>query len=786
MSRLLMIVVSLMATFVAMGRNVASYKTFFNINLDASAGVEYYSLCQDSTGMMWFGTNIGLCSYDGYRVHRMDCVANNTPINCIVASDSLLYAGTDAGVLFYDPGKDEYAMPDSIVFPSNVRSLVFDNGHLWIGSLGGLFCYDIEARRLNEMSDGLPHKAVYAIGLTHRGDLYAGTYAGLCRYDRVNKKWVAVPIDDNMQMVGSMAVNALADDARRRCLWIGTEDALYRYGYDDYTISVDRRYVGRSIKSLAIGQNGDLIVGTDNGLFVCNERRMESYRHDSRMASSLSGNVVRSVMADRDGNLWVGTESGLSEWVNEGDFTCIPLYRLSGGNGGSNRFYAIFRDSRGYLWLGGTHGLIRRSPGGQMKWYKAGDRNCPLGHNRVRCIYEDSHYELWIATDAGISRYDYISERFVNYTLTDSSHANSADSACGIVEDRSGMMWVGTCLDGLSGISRSSLVASPDGCAEAEVVYNSSNGFPSDKVTGLDVSRDGSKWVSFCRSGAIARIEGSGSNADVKVLDVSDSSLQYIVADEKRGGLWCGHHNGIAYMSAADTVSRRYEFPSVPDVDVYAMEMVRGNLWISTSHGVWVLEPGNGQMHHLRLPDRIYTSIYNDRASHKVLLGGYEEVVVVNPSILSRKEKKHEITITGINVNGRKYKGKAADSLDGIKLAHGQKSIVVEFSDFDYNVYSRKGFEFRIGRGNGEWTILSSGGNSIELAGMAPGSYVLEIRLLDGIGVSAVKTLKIDVAPAWYASWWAITVYVLLGVMFVLWVLSFLCRKMGLCICRIR
>lgn len=785
MPRTLSIIVSLVAAVVAMGQNMVSPKTFFNINLAAKAGVAYHSLCQDSTGMIWLGTDVGLCNYDGYSMRNLADAGDNAKINSIVASDSLLYVGTDTGVQLYDISKGEYEVPRNVSFPSCVRSLAIDDGGLWVGSLDGLYYYDFMTGLLQDRSDGLPHRAVSTVCITCNGDLYAGTHNGLCRYDRVSGKNAVVEIAYDGRR-RNLFVNALADDARRRCLWIGTEDALYRYGYDDCTISVDRRYVGRSIKSLAIGQNGDLIVGTDNGLLVCNERRMESYRHDSRMASSLSGNVVRSVMADRDGNLWVGTESGLSEWVNEGDFTCIPLYRLSGGNGGSNRFYAIFRDSRGYLWLGGTHGLIRRSPGGQMKWYKAGDRNCQLEHNRVRCIYEDSHYELWIATDAGISRYDYISERFVNYTLTDSSHVNSADSACGIVEDRSGMMWVGACLDGLSGISRSSLVASPDGCAEAEVVYNSSSGFPSDKVTGLDVSRDGSKWVSFCRSGAIARIEGSGSNADVKVLDISDSSLQYIVADEKRGGLWCGHHNGIAYMSEADTVSRRYEFQSVPDVDVYAMEMVRGNLWISTSHGVWVLEPGNGQMHHLRLPDRIYTSIYNDRASHKVLLGGYEEVVVVNPSILSRKEKKHEITITGINVNGRKYKGKAADSLDGIKLAHGQKSIVVEFSDFDYNAYSRKGFEFRIGRGNGEWTILSSGGNSIELAGMAPGSYVLEIRLLDGIGVSAVKTLKIDVAPAWYASWWAITVYVLLGVMFVLWVLSFLCRKMGLCICRIR
>ena len=777
MSRLLMIVVSLMTAFVAMGRNVASYKAFYNINLDASAGVVYYSLCRDSTGMMWFGTNVGLCRYDGYHVRRLDGMASNTKINCMVASDSMLYAGTDAGMLFYDLGKGEYAMPDDLVFPFNVRSMVFDKGYLWIGSLTGLYCYDIVTRRLGEVSGGLPHKAVYAICLTHFGDLYAGTHDGLCRYDRIDKKWIIVPIDDKPQAAGSVTVNALADDARRHCLWIGTEGALYRYDYDGSMISADERFAGQSIKSLAIGRNGDLVVGTGNGLVICNERRVERYRHDSRIASSLSGNEVWSVMTDCDGNLWTGTDSGVSEWVNEDGFTVIPLYRFSGRSAG-NRFYTIFRDSRGYLWLGGTNGLLRHSPGGQIKWYRANDRNFPLAHNRVHRIYEDSRYELWIATDGGISRYDYINEQFINYTLADSPDVHNACRANGIVEDRGGMMWVGSCLDGMLGIQRNSLVSSAARYdVEVGAVYNSKNGFPGDMVTGLAVAQDGSKWVMFHKSGKLVHMKGNGENEEIKVLDASNSHLQYIVADSKHGGLWCGHHNGITYMSSADTVGHRYVFPSKHDIDVYAMEMVRGNLWISTSRGVWVLEPEGEQMHRLRLPERVYTSIYNDRASHKVLLGGNEEVVVVDPSKLPRQAKRHEITITAINVDGQRY---IPENPDVIKLAHGQSRIIIEFSDFDYNAGKSKKFEFRIGRNNDECTILTSSDNSIEIAGMAPGSYVLEIRILDSMGDVAVKTLKIDISPAWYASWWAITAYVLSGVLFVLWILNFLRLKSGI------
>ena len=122
MPRTLSIIVSLVAAVVAMGQNMVSPKTFFNINLAANAGVAYHSLCQDSTGMIWLGTDVGLCNYDGYRMRNLADAGDNAKINSIVASDSLLYVGTDTGVQFYDISKGEYEVPRNVSFPSCVRA----------------------------------------------------------------------------------------------------------------------------------------------------------------------------------------------------------------------------------------------------------------------------------------------------------------------------------------------------------------------------------------------------------------------------------------------------------------------------------------------------------------------------------------------------------------------------------------------------------------------------------------------------------------------------------------
>lgn len=786
---LLIVIILSLLPLLAVGKStMSSPKTFVNIGTDYAAGVVYYSLCQDSTGMVWVGTNMGLFDYDGYKMHhRVANVDNaNTNINCLIIRNDTIYAGADTGVLMYDIKAGKY-LPHGIAFPSDVRSLAFDGNCLWIGSLKGLYKYDLITSDLRNMSQGLSHNAVYSVAVTQHGDLYIGTYNGLCRYDRMTGHVEKVDIDEPWRK-GNLFVNVIADDPGRNCLWIGTEGALYCYKYSSGEVERVPQLGRQSIKSLDISSTGDLVVGTDNGLFIySNNGKIEYYRHDSRMSTSLSNNVVWSVMVDRDGNLWAGTESGLSMSVNGGDFVAMPLYSLTGSSDGC-RFYTIFRDSRGYLWLGGTNGLIRRSRNGDVKWYMMENDKYPLKHNRIRSICEDSRYELWIATDGGINRYDYVKEQFVNYIVTDSTHTYNANWAYGVIDDRQGNMWVGSYLGGLLAVNRGRLVAS-DGECVADLSFNATNGLPNNMINQLVLARDGDLWASLYKSGELVKIDYRANVLpSVKVIDICESYIQYIIADRHSdGGLWCGYHNGFARVSSADTVTARYTFPVAFDIDVYAMALLRKDLWITTSHGVWVMNTDSCTMQRLRLPDRLYTSIYYDRASKKMLLGGDEELLFVDPSITAYRNDEYEIDITALYVNDVPYSyanGETDD--DVVRLSHNQNRLRIEFSDFDYRLDNRKGFDYRIKGLSDQWVSLPSGNNTISISDIAPGSYVLEIRQSDGNGIHAVEELRIDISPAWYASWWAITIYVLLGILFVLWVFNFLRLKIRLRMERVR
>lgn len=163
-----------------------NYQQFDNIYPGAEASVISCFL-QDSEGLIWIGSNKGLFSYDGYATqpHFTYGERNNTRIYCgILIADTYLYLGTDNGILVYNYRTDKYEQP-SAEFPTDVRTLTLHGDTLWIGSLKGLYIYQLKDEKLNRFdskNSGLPHNTIYSLLRTHDNQIYVGTYNGLCRY----------------------------------------------------------------------------------------------------------------------------------------------------------------------------------------------------------------------------------------------------------------------------------------------------------------------------------------------------------------------------------------------------------------------------------------------------------------------------------------------------------------------------------------------------------------------------------------------------------------------------
>ena len=433
---------TLLFTFIlALLSALTSAQTFSNIAIAEASTV--CSIAQDEQGMVWLGTEGGLYSYDGYRTIQHNTSADGTPmatrIHSMLVSHNIIYMGTERGLLVYDIRSGRYGQPQG-QSPKDIRAVTLHQGRLWMGSATGLYSCDLKTN--NVLLENRQLQNVYSLLSTPRG-LLVGTLGGLALRSS-GGSIRRIPIGNGPQPL----VNALAPDRGTHAVWIGTEGALYRY--DWRTFQPVAPLMGNSIKSLAL--HGDNIyAGTDNGMFIYNKvsNHISHALHDSRSARSIANNIVWAVFNDRWGNLWAGTDQGVSEIQRRPFYTYTPLSDIT-HTGDGNCLHLIFRSADNMLWLGGTNGLIAYSAthgflpdkGADIAWYRQTSTAHYMSHNRVRRVYSDGEGRVLVCTDHGLNIYNPLTRQMRNVIVTDPSRRYSTAWAYDVVDDGRGRYWI--------------------------------------------------------------------------------------------------------------------------------------------------------------------------------------------------------------------------------------------------------------------------------------------------------------------------------------------------------
>src|SRR5690606_2316782 len=105
--------------------------------------------------------------------------------------------------------------------------------------------------------------------------------------------------------------------------------------------------------------SGFLWIGTHmGGLFRYNKNNstFEKFVHDEYDASSLSNNNIRAIQEDADGNLWIGTESGISILNKDGS----GFSHINTKNSPTlthDFITSIHRSANNEIWIGTVYGL---------------------------------------------------------------------------------------------------------------------------------------------------------------------------------------------------------------------------------------------------------------------------------------------------------------------------------------------------------------------------------------------------------------------------------------------
>jgi signal transduction histidine kinase/ligand-binding sensor domain-containing protein len=228
--------------------------------------------------------------------------------------------------------------------------------------------------------------------------------------------------------------------------------------------------------SIMEDRRGILWLGTSSGITLFNPEN-EKVTHFSpdpgTVTPRYSLNNMAKIIEDSRGIIWCATSDGILKMEPRTDpddprikdnifdqgvesaFTVKVLRNYKNDTtAGINLISAIYQDSRGYIWAGGTGCLYIITPEND-NYIRIDDGNkgrLRLSDPFISDIIEESR-DIWVGTGNGICRVANIEKAFsgtgINKTLLDFNQYLEMKLITGLLKDNQNRLWIGTYLNGL-------------------------------------------------------------------------------------------------------------------------------------------------------------------------------------------------------------------------------------------------------------------------------------------------------------------------------------------------
>ncbi|HSD64174.1 MAG TPA: two-component regulator propeller domain-containing protein [Ignavibacteriaceae bacterium] len=360
-----------------------------------------HSICGAEGNILWIGTINGLYKVDsnnGNIYHFFNVtvdptsLSGNNIINLFTDKSGIIWInayGTGINKLDKNisPFISNSPMGEDITNPSNNSVNAFcttDQNNIWLGTPGGLFCYDKKMESFRNYSSG---KAEIITSLyPDKNHIWIGTANGLRLFNSVTMKYETLPspLKDN-KLLKTFRLPALLKDKLK--LYIGT------YGRGLYVFDQKTNYLKNY-----------------------NAKDWDEDNHANYVLCFCQDNLNPEI-------IWIGTYGGLIRMnINQGSFK-VFRHKLNDQMSLSNDYvFSIKRDSRNILWIGTANGLnkMNEKTNDFIHYYEKDG----LPSSVISSIVEDDEGNLWISTNYGVSNFNPEKDKFTNYDMKDGLRNN--------------------------------------------------------------------------------------------------------------------------------------------------------------------------------------------------------------------------------------------------------------------------------------------------------------------------------------------------------------------------
>lgn len=729
------------------------------------------SVCQDKTGYIWVGTDYGLNRFDGYRFVKYyhnakdsTSLKNNTVVTVFCDSKGQLWVGTNYGLQRYIYATDSF---EDYYFEGKVKPRVNDiresrDGMLLVGTAGyGLFTLDESKHafvRFTKYLKGAKDNFFSHVYEDSRGVFWRSNSQIISMINKAGK------IKDYVSDVGTPVT--FFEHNGNTVVLCRDNMLVYQNGEltKDYFDTSDITKYDIELRSVYKDGKGNVYVGTrGNGLFwiPAGSRKLERYAcHVNGLDMNMA--KISSIIGDKSGNIWVGChQKGLvmlpnrkpqfNSWRFSDQKIDIGTFVSSVCEGDGGTVWAVvqnhgifgfdasghicaqpsapssvaymYRDSQGLYWLGTSKGGYMYNPLTHKATLVV---NYPC--DNYNTITEDKSNNIYFsAFGKGIVMYDKVKKTTRQFSMNDKDAARgylSNDWVMDLSTDRNGMVWIATA----SGVS----------------CYDPQN--DTFKPFGWGAIIDNIKCNAVCESSFGDVFIGTDDGLYVwrrKTNKVEKTQLQgvmvcYIVED-KAGDIWCSTSNGIWKGQR----SNKSWFNYVNGSGLYTHEYIAGSglhtnddhIYFATADGLTAFTPQQVRDVQTEQSNLILTGFYIGNRSVNTLTESDNNVVADAP----------------------------VSEEDHFTVSYMESLITMEFSLLNYADASNTIFEYRFDDSD-EWTRTNVGQNAITFNRLASGTYELHVRAIDNGVVSNEKIYTIHVTSPWHSTTIAYILYFLLFV----------------------
>jgi ligand-binding sensor domain-containing protein len=196
-----------------------------------------------------------------------------------------------------------------------------------------------------------------------------------------------------------------------------------------------------SVNSILKDKYGFMWFGTDDGLNKFDGQNFIVYRHSEIDSASIGRGIVMAMQEDKNGNLWIGTNITLSLYNRSlNNFINFDFSKLGW-------IRSLEADHLGNIWVGTYTGLHCFNPKTKkIVTYKSEPlRADKLNSNVILSVFEDSKNRVWVGTNAGLHLLNPQTGKFTRFLhRKDVPESISSDVSRSLAEDKQGNIWVGT------------------------------------------------------------------------------------------------------------------------------------------------------------------------------------------------------------------------------------------------------------------------------------------------------------------------------------------------------